>query len=505
MPEYETIQSHSVVKRHILTSEQIISQRYATVDRSATLDRNHLTLFHDEAYVSALESGEPFHLASSGGIWFPEIYQLCLSTAGSAVAAVDEALDKGYSGVVGGGGHHAGPGLGGALSYINDPGIAVRHLQTKGRHKIIVIDLDLHYGNGTVKGLANETDVFLFDYHALASNYMIPATKHHFRTFNSASGARMYRESLAKELPEVLDRFKPDFAIYIAGMDIVAGTPNGQLDFRHDDIATRERLVFDNLVQRNIKAIYFHAGGYLAPEVMAQYHLLTAKALYESTENPSSERVLEENYSNNTLTGEWAVIADIHGDYNRLSAVLADIDRRRIHNIICLGDLIENPDWEKNDDVMVLEEVRDRGIVCVKGNHDELAKYLNVPDELAGFLSKLPEFISYDGVHFTHVTPRAKKLPISNSCEAWNAMIESGHKIVFVGHVHIPYIFSNESGMYGQADMLKFQYGQKMALQRDYQYVISVGPVGYSRDMIDQPRYAVYNADDHSLEMVITN
>ena len=179
--------------------------------------------------------------------------------------------------MLGGGGHHAYPDHGGALSPVNDIAIGVHYLRRRGVRRVLVLDLDAHFGNGTAVCLPNDPELFLFDFHGHASDFWNPDTAHLFKNFHNEPDARLYLQTLRKELPRVLAEFKPEFCIYAAGMDVFSGTPNPPLRLRTPDIEKRESFVFETLSNALVPVAYVHAGGYASLETMTGLHLITAR------------------------------------------------------------------------------------------------------------------------------------------------------------------------------------------------------------------------------------
>jgi predicted phosphodiesterase len=192
-----------------------------------------------------------------------------------------------------------------------------------------------------------------------------------------------------------------------------------------------------------------------------------------------------------------ALISDIHGNYDGLLAVLADIETQRCDRILCLGDLVDGgPQSEE-----VVQELRERKVLVVQGNHDEYAVYDNtLPWEVREYLRGLPEEIAEGGVLFTHTSPREKKLKIKDEIEAWNAFQETAWRRVFVGDVHVPMIFGERCERKVSATEHRIIYGEEFAFQADDRYIACVGAVGYSRDGWRRLRYAIYDDARDTLE-----
>lgn len=202
-----------------------------------------------------------------------------LSVLGAFLDAIDSALTNGVAGMLGGGGHHAYPDHGGALSPVNDMAIGVHHLRRRGIRRVLILDLDAHFGNGTAASFPNDPDLFLFDFHGHASDFWHPDTPHLFKNFRGEPGG-LYLQALQKELPNVVGKFRPEACLYAAGMDVFSGTPNPPLRLRVPDIEKREAYVFEALSSRQVPVAYVHAGGYASLETLAALHLITARAAH---------------------------------------------------------------------------------------------------------------------------------------------------------------------------------------------------------------------------------
>lgn len=280
VPNYGPLADRDVYRRHILAGERAEAEGIATLIPSQNATVEDLLLAHTPEYVQALRSGQPADLASTGGEWFPGSIDVSLSVLGAFLSAIDSALADGVAGMLGGGGHHAYPTHGGALARVNDIAIGVHHLRRRGIRRVLVLDLDAHFGNGTAACFPNDPDLFLFDLHGHASDFWHPDTPHLFRNFREEPEARLYLQALRKELPNVLSEFRPETCLYAAGMDVFAGTPNPPLRLRVPDIEKREAFVFETLSSRKVPVAYVHAGGYATLETLEVLHLMTARAAH---------------------------------------------------------------------------------------------------------------------------------------------------------------------------------------------------------------------------------
>lgn len=191
-----------------------------------------------------------------------------------------------------------------------------------------------------------------------------------------------------------------------------------------------------------------------------------------------------------------ALISDIHGHHAGLRKVLDDIEHQRCDRIVCLGDLVDGgPENER-----VIETLLGLGVPCVRGNHDEVND-LALSSEWQRFLRELPEHIVEGDVLYTHISPRPIRRKIDHTVEAWNTFDETSYRLVFIGHVHIPYIFGERSTSYGEATRHAFEYNRPFELAPDDHYIVSVGSVGYGRDQVGKLRYAIHDRSAGTVEL----
>jgi len=191
-----------------------------------------------------------------------------------------------------------------------------------------------------------------------------------------------------------------------------------------------------------------------------------------------------------------AVITDIHGNFPGLEAVWRDIDSCACDRVICLGDLVDGGDH--NDDVVRF--LREASVPCVLGNHDENVT-LDLATDVRHFLSSLPASLAEGDVFYTHISPRECQRKIVDAYEAWNVFDEHPARITFVGHAHIPLIFGERSAHAATAADYPIVHNQPFILDPTDRYIIAVGAVGYPRDGIRYPRYAIFDDCSNTVEM----
>ena len=229
-----------------------------------------LALAHAPDYVQAVKSGtlSPEALREIGFPWTPAMAERSIRSAGASIAAGRAALKEGISGNLAGGTHHASANQGGGFCVFNDIAVTARVLQmeyfrqTKKTLQVLVVDLDVHQGNGTASIFANDSSVFTLSLHG-EKNFpfrKVPSDLDVGLPDGCTDGP--YLEALDRALIEMSERFKPDFLIYLAGADAHEGDRLGRLKLTEAGMAARDQKVFDWALASNIPMIICMGGGY---------------------------------------------------------------------------------------------------------------------------------------------------------------------------------------------------------------------------------------------------
>ena len=229
-----------------------------------------LALAHAPDYVQAVKSGtlSPEALREIGFPWTPAMAERSIRSAGASIAAGRAALKEGISGNLAGGTHHASANQGGGFCVFNDIAVTARVLQmeyfrqTKKTLQVLVVDLDVHQGNGTASIFANDPSVFTLSLHG-EKNFpfrKVPSDLDVGLPDGCTDGP--YLEALNRALIEMSERFKPEFLIYLAGADAHEGDRLGRLKLTEAGMAARDQKVFDWALASNIPMIICMGGGY---------------------------------------------------------------------------------------------------------------------------------------------------------------------------------------------------------------------------------------------------
>lgn len=173
------------------------------------------------------------------------------------------ALENGCSMNIAGGTHHAFADRGEGYCCFNDQAVAANWLLQEGlAQRILIVDLDVHQGNGTAKIFENEPRVFTFSMHG-ERNYPVRKEKSNL-DIGLPDGMEddAYLSILRETLPRLLDDFQPDFVFYQSGVDILATDKLGRLNISREGCRERDRIVFTMCKQHHLPVVASMGGGY---------------------------------------------------------------------------------------------------------------------------------------------------------------------------------------------------------------------------------------------------
>jgi acetoin utilization deacetylase AcuC-like enzyme len=224
---------------------------------------------HDPEYVRRLLHGEltDKEIRRVGLPWSPQIVQRARYSAGATIEACRAALNERVAVNLGGGTHHAFSDLGQGYCWLNDSVIASRALQAEGLiERILIIDCDVHQGNGTAAILKNDNSIFTFSIHG-KNNFPYHKEKSDLDiALEDGADDRTYLEALEKGIPRALESARADLVIYLAGADAYKEDRFGRLALTKAGLAQRDHLVFEHLDKTDLPAAVTMGGGY-APNI----------------------------------------------------------------------------------------------------------------------------------------------------------------------------------------------------------------------------------------------
>jgi len=266
-----------------LLAQNIISA--ADLVEPPPLNIESLELVHTREYLHKLSSAtlSAAEIRRLGLPWSEALWQRSLLAASGTLLAGRTALREGLAANLAGGTHHAFADHGEGFCVLNDVAVALTVLRAEGAvRRGVVIDLDVHQGNGTAAIFEHVDEVFTFSMHG-DRNYPLAKMRSNLDVpLRDGVGDAEYLELLTAHLPDVLERSAPDIAFYLAGVDVVAGDRYGRLALSEPGLAQRERFVIETVRALSIPLVIVLAGGYAATrERTAQLHTHVFRAAAE--------------------------------------------------------------------------------------------------------------------------------------------------------------------------------------------------------------------------------
>lgn len=224
-----------------------------------------ISLVHCKEYIKKLNS-QTLSKTEERRIGFPLSNALIkrekLICIGNTQAAL-LALENGVSFNVAGGTHHAHRDFGEGYCLFNDIAVAAQYLLNEGKaQQILVVDLDVHQGNGTASIFENEPRVFTFSMHC-ENNFPLRKAKSNLDIpLDHFTNNFEYLKILENHLPNLIETVKPDFIFYQSGVDILANDKLGMLKVTKEGCAKRDQMVLETAHKHGIPLTASMGGGY---------------------------------------------------------------------------------------------------------------------------------------------------------------------------------------------------------------------------------------------------
>lgn len=261
-----------------LSDDGLISP--ADVHVPAEIDAEDIQRVHSAEYIQSLKRPhdlarylefEPLAFAPAGMTDGAVLRPFRTATGGTLLAA-RLALQHGMAVNLGGGYHHAGPGEGGGFCIYADMAIAIRRLQAEGAvRRALIVDVDVHQGNGTALCFENDDTVYTFDIHQ-DGIYPIPKERNDVDiALPAGTGDSSYLAVLRERLPAAFDASRPDIVILQAGVDVLAGDPLADFEISPEGVIERDATVFAEARRRGIPIVMVLGGGYSKQAWEVQY------------------------------------------------------------------------------------------------------------------------------------------------------------------------------------------------------------------------------------------
>jgi len=220
---------------------------------------------HDTSYLKRVASGTltPSEIRRIGFPWSPQMVERSRRSSGATLEACRAALQHGLAVSLAGGTHHAFRDHGAGYCVFNDVAIAALAMQAEGRvSRVLVVDCDVHQGDGTAAIFADDPSVYTFSIHG-ERNFPFRKTESDLDiALPDLTGDDVYLTSLHDGLGRALSASQPGLVIYLAGADPYEDDRLGRLSMSKDGLARRDRLLFSTCADLGVPVATVMAGGY---------------------------------------------------------------------------------------------------------------------------------------------------------------------------------------------------------------------------------------------------
>lgn len=240
---------------------------------------------HDRDYLARVRDGAltPAEARRIGFPWSPQLVERSRRSSGATIEACRAALERGVGVNLAGGTHHAFRDRGEGYCVFNDAAIAALAMQAEGRaRRIVVVDCDVHQGNGTAAILAGDASVFTLSIHGVNNFPFHKEASDLDVELPDGTGDEAYLQALEPAVCHALSASQADLAIYLSGADAHEADRLGRLALTTRGLELRDRLVLGLLREAGIPVAIAMAGGYGADiDVTVGIHLATVRVAAE--------------------------------------------------------------------------------------------------------------------------------------------------------------------------------------------------------------------------------
>jgi acetoin utilization deacetylase AcuC-like enzyme len=280
------------MRKFALVAEGVKSIPGVQLAEPLSATEEDLRRVHAPEYINAVRTGTPRALAESQKFpWSPALYPSVCLTNGACIAAARQALCGGVAAAVASGFHHAHADHGEGFCTFNGLVVAAEALKARNEvQTVAILDLDLHYGNGTAalavtRPFITALSIYGNDYRDNVAYRDVTVQRHedganHFSaTLPAACDGRQLKDVLDEYLPRLLKFGKPDLLLYQAGADPLKDDPYSPLALTHNDLLERDQRIFKFARYHAIPIAWVLAGGYTKDITkVVEAHLNTFRA-----------------------------------------------------------------------------------------------------------------------------------------------------------------------------------------------------------------------------------
>lgn len=224
-----------------------------------------VTCVHDKDYVDGFIKGSlPLDVMRKSGFhWSEGLVERCFLEVGGTMLAANLAMEYGLACSTGGGTHHAFPGYGSGFCMLNDLAITAKDMiNSHILSKVLIVDLDVHQGDGTAFIFKDDESVFTFSAHC-ENNFPLRKQQSDLDVgLERGLNDRQYLDTVMDYLPWIFDTFKPDLVLYDAGVDPHQDDALGKLNLTDQGLFDRDVAVIDMALKKGIPCATVIGGGY---------------------------------------------------------------------------------------------------------------------------------------------------------------------------------------------------------------------------------------------------
>ena len=255
------------LKKYRLIYEKLLAMGAKKVNFLAPqpAEEEDLLLVHSSKYLKKLKKG---NLSQSEILtmelpYSPELLGFACVYVGGTILASESALEDGLAVHIGGGFHHAFPDRGEGFCILNDVAVAAEKMKSEGKiERVMVVDCDVHQGNGNAFYFAKRDYAFTFSIHQMD---IYPADKPSSTVdigLWDGDGDEKYLPELRSNFPRLYTEFKPDIVFFLAGADPYEEDQLGGLKVTMEGLRERDRIIIEEARKLHIPVVVLFAGGY---------------------------------------------------------------------------------------------------------------------------------------------------------------------------------------------------------------------------------------------------
>lgn len=277
-PHVFPVEKYALVPRLVREELGVGADRFHPPD---DLTFDDLLRVHDPAYCDDLEHARETEATLSSELPVDAgVIQGIRSMAGGTVTALRLALEHGVGFHLGGGFHHAFRDHAEGFCYLNDIALAIEGLRAeRGLGRVLIVDVDVHQGNGTASIFADDANTFTYSIHQERNYPFYKEASDLDRGLADGVGDRDYMHALTADLDAVDARFDPQLVLVVAGVDPYEFDQLGGLRLTPLGLEQRDEAVFQRYLRRGLPLAIVLAGGYArTAEETSRLHLGTVRA-----------------------------------------------------------------------------------------------------------------------------------------------------------------------------------------------------------------------------------